>query len=79
MLPLGFLSDKCDDLAAAIEESNKFSRQACHEYARDHFNSRIMAENYLDKYNDVLKGNTLNDSPPRLREIQTEKFLPWYE
>ena len=33
-------------------------------YARDTFNSRIMAENYLVIYEKVLNGETLNSSPP---------------
>ncbi len=75
----GFLSNKKEILKEAIENVSVFSNKACHEYSRDQFNSGIMAQAYLDKYQQILDGEQLNPTCPRLIEVQTEKFLPWYD
>ena len=46
-------------------------------YANDIFNSKIMAEEYIKNYEKVLDGKNLNETPPKLLQIQTEKFLPF--
>ncbi len=46
---VGYLSNSESDLAQAIKENN-FDKRICSEYARDCFNSRIMAQGYLQKY-----------------------------
>lgn len=74
---VGYLSDSEENLAAALSEVDTYSRQRCHEYARDKFNSNIMAIRYLEKYEKVLNGQELNAEPPCLVEIQKEKFLKW--
>lgn len=74
---VGFLSSKSEELTAAAININSFSRKHCHQYARDCFNSQIMAHAYLEKYETVLNGNTLNAAPPRLQIVQDVKFLPW--
>ena len=72
----GILSNDASVLANAILQSDSFSKQACYEYARDVFNSDVMTEQYLKKYETVLNGHTLNEREPQLLEIQTDKFLP---
>jgi glycosyltransferase involved in cell wall biosynthesis len=74
---VGFLSNKAHELAEAVKNIGSYSRVRCHEYARDMFNSKIMAMAYLDKYNEVLSGKSLNAAPPKLKQRPTEKFLPW--
>ena len=74
---VGYLSDREDELAQAILNSDSYSRQRCHEYARDEFNSKKMALSYLKKYEMVINGESLNENEPRLKEIQKEKFLKW--
>jgi glycosyltransferase involved in cell wall biosynthesis len=51
---VGYLSSKLEDLTRAMKEAANYSKARCHEYARDCFNSKIMALNYLEKYNKVL-------------------------
>jgi glycosyltransferase involved in cell wall biosynthesis len=75
----GFLSNRCDDLAEAMEQVDKYSNRRCHEYAVECFNSRRVALSYLEKYEKVLAGGTLNSKPPRLKKLLDRKFLPWYE
>jgi glycosyltransferase involved in cell wall biosynthesis len=73
----GFLSAKSAELAQAIKNANAYDRKKCHEYARDCFNSKKMALEYLKKYETVLSGKTLNSIPPKLKEKQAKRFLPW--
>ena len=74
---VGFLSNREDALVNALLNSDSYSRQRCHEYARDLFNSRIMALSYLEKYEKVINREKLNDKSPKLKKIQEEKLLPW--
>jgi len=74
---VGFLSNQATQLAEAIEDSEAFSKERCHAYALDEFNSKKMAEAYLRKYEQVLNGGKLNAAPPKLVTKQQEKFLPW--
>ena len=60
---VGYLADSGDELSRHIRGSG-YDRKICHEYACDRFNSRLMAEEYLKKYEQVLNGQTLNPHPP---------------
>lgn len=61
---VGFLSDSQATLAEAIRGAD-FDRKMRHEYARDLFNARTMAEAYVKRYEKVLSGEHLNPTPPR--------------
>ncbi|TFH17839.1 MAG: glycosyltransferase family 4 protein [Lentisphaerales bacterium] len=74
---VGFLTTSSDDLADALATAGQFSKKTCHEYARDQFNAGIMAERYLEKYERVLNGESLNPHPPGLIKEQTETYLPF--
>ena len=74
---VGFLSNNSDELAYQLQNSEQFSRQKCYQYANDIFNSKIMAEEYIKNYEKVLDGKSLNETPPKLLQIQTKKFLPF--
>ena len=74
---VGYLSYKEDELSEAILNADHYSRKRCHEYARDEFNSKKMAFQYLSKYEKVINGEFLNEKSPRLLEIQEEKLLRW--
>lgn len=76
---VGLLSDKRAELTEAVKNINSFSRKRCHEYARDLFNSKQMALEYLKKFEIVLNGGSLNPNPPPIPPQPTEKFLPWYD
>jgi glycosyltransferase involved in cell wall biosynthesis len=73
----GFLSASSSELASAVQEADQFSRERCHEYARDRFNSRVMAQEYLKKYEKVINGEFLNSEHPRVVKVQEERFLPF--
>ena len=74
---VGFLSNKSTALAEAVESANTFNKNTCHQYAVDVFNSRKMAEAYVQKYEQVMNGQKLNKKNPRLVKVQAEKFLSW--
>lgn len=74
---VGYLSNSSYDMAQAMLDANLFSKNHCHDYAREQFDHLSMAKNYLRKYEIVLNGSRLNIQPPRLIQKQEERFLPW--
>ena len=73
----GYLTNNSNDLAKKILTNEDYNKVKCHEYAIDVFNSRIMALNYLEKYEKVLYKEDLNKKNPQLEKVQTQKFLHW--
>lgn len=61
---VGFLTADKQMMIHHIRDDYHYSSQRCHEYAADLFNSRVMAEAYLQKYEQVLDGKTLNVRTP---------------
>ncbi|MCW8333611.1 glycosyltransferase [Vibrio sp. SCSIO 43135] len=59
---VGVLSASEQELVEAVRNSGDFSGKRCHEYARDIFNADVMAKAYVDKYQKVIDGHTLNES-----------------
>lgn len=76
---VGFLSDRADELAAALKDSESFSRRTCHEYAADAFCARQMASRYMKLYEEVLQGSLLNPSRPQLLPEFRQRILPFAE
>ena len=71
---VGFLSTSASELRGAMAEWAGYSAVRCHEYARDCFNARVMAERYVACYERVLAGRTLN--PGRSAAHDTACRLP---
>ncbi|GHB78007.1 glycosyltransferase [Persicitalea jodogahamensis] len=74
----GELSNKANDLVAAIEASGSYNAKHCHEYASTTFNSNQMTLAYLAKYEQVLSGKNINKVPPVLENLPKETFLEWH-
>lgn len=74
---VGFLSNSAEELSKEVENVERFSRTRCHEYTLETFNSKKMAESYMEKYLKVLNGEQLNKLPPKLVQKQTKKLLDW--
>lgn len=72
---VGFLSASAAKLCERMKAWGDYSPHTCHEYARDAFNSRIMAERYLLCYEKVLNGRTLNRGRSEARN--TGEMLPF--
>lgn len=74
---VGFLSNSSSELALAMESVEDYSPKRCHEYARDQFNSALMAKGYLELYERVLNGEQLNKNQPSLVNTTEDRKLPW--
>ncbi len=61
---VGFLTDSHSTMVDHLLHGYNYSPRLCHEYARDKFNSKVMAMEYLKKYEKVLNGETLNTASP---------------
>lgn len=72
----GFLSDSQSQLRQAMQNWQQYNRRDCHEYARSQFNAQLMTQRYLEKYQRVLDGETLNTQPPHLQTAET-RLLSW--
>lgn len=72
----GFLSDSQSQLRQAMQNWQQYNRQACHQYALEYFNAKLMTQRYLEQYQRVLDGETLNTECPRLQMAQT-RLLSW--
>ena len=72
----GFLSNSASELAAAIREGAALNPAKCREYAGDIFNSMAMAKGYVEKYERVLNGESLNPISPQLTpQAASQKFI----
>lgn len=72
----GVLSNNADLLVDAIN-TQKFDPLYCQQHVVDHFNAEKMAQRYLDKYTQVIKGEVLNPHQPYLmKECQN---LEWQQ
>lgn len=76
---VGFCSPYCSALREAARHAEAFSRQRCHDYARELFSADRMAQEYLHCYERVLNGESFQKTHPVLRRAEgEERFLPWY-
>ncbi|MCU4156464.1 glycosyltransferase [Carboxylicivirga sp. A043] len=74
---VGFLSNKQSDLVNAVKNSEQYSKTVCHQYAVDEFNSLVMAKSYVEKYEQVLNGDSLNATAPFQASPEKKKMLDW--
>jgi glycosyltransferase involved in cell wall biosynthesis len=56
---VGWLGDDEQQITDYLITHPNFSPQHCHDYAVEHFNARLMAEEYIKKYEKVLNGESL--------------------
>ncbi len=70
----GLLSEKKQVLADGLIDS-RFEPATCHELAKTRFSANRMAEDYLQVYQRILDGETLNATAPCMNE--SAKQLPW--
>jgi glycosyltransferase involved in cell wall biosynthesis len=75
---VGIAANSYADLIAGVSDAGRFSAQDCHDYAVDLFGAQTMAKKYVNYYETVLNGGTLNAVEPCLLESQTVKFLPMF-
>ncbi|MBD5308888.1 MAG: glycosyltransferase family 4 protein [Bacteroides sp.] len=73
---VGFLTADSEELKEAMNNSGQYNPLRCHEYARDCFDSKSMAQNYLRRYEKVLAGEKLITTPP-VPLAADYRHLPW--
>lgn len=71
---VGFLSFKASEISEALD--TPFDRKKCHEYAQDVFSAKKMTADYLNIYEKLYRGESLNRTLPSPK-VETKKFLPW--
>ncbi|MEG1934769.1 MAG: glycosyltransferase [Rikenellaceae bacterium] len=74
----GFLSSSKRKLAQYIND-HRYNPNECHEYALNNFDSKTMASRYTTLYERVISGEHLNQTIPTLKDVPSDKFLPWLE
>ena len=72
---VGYLSSSRTAMISHLSSNPSYSPHKCHEYARDLFNSKVMALKYLGLYEKVLNGETLNKVQPTA--IAATQPTPW--
>ena len=72
---VGVLSASADELAAALRD-NRFDPKRCHAWVMERFTARDMAAAYVELYQRVLAGETLNRDQPRLL-AKPPRLLPF--
>lgn len=73
----GFLSADSKELADALMRADQFSRQECHDYARETFSAERMTEGYLACYEQILRGEDLAETEPAMIGGHSRQFLEW--
>lgn len=71
---LGFLSNSISELTENFNEINSFNRKNCHEYVAENFNSKVMAENYLNLYEKILNDEKINKNKPQFKVLENKLF-----
>lgn len=74
---VGYTSNSLHELKDAILNSESYNKKRCNEYVVEFFNSKKMTLEYLNLYEKVLKGETLNKDKPR--RIDKNKTFEWRE
>jgi glycosyltransferase involved in cell wall biosynthesis len=72
----GVLSAQCSVLAAAVQ-ANQFDPKRCHQHAVENFNALTMSKRYLEKYEQVLSGKSLNAVAPVILDVN--RSLAWHK
>ena len=74
---VGVVSESKSTLSKALQHAGDFDRKKCHEYARDKFNERVMAANYLGLYEKVLNGVPLHNKAVEVKaeNLPKRKYL----
>lgn len=73
---VGFLTNDSNKMVSHLRENYNYSPSRCHEYARDLFNSSVMADEYIKKYEEILNGHYLNPTYPTSMQKES-KNMSW--
>lgn len=57
---VGFLTNNASSMIDHLKDAYNYSPAICHEYAREYFSASKMADHYIEHYEKILNGETLN-------------------
>jgi len=72
---VGVSTDSKSVMIDTLRNIGQFSRQRCHDYARDTFNHLVMSKNYLYFYEKVLNGHALHETAPEVTQNLPYDFV----
>ncbi|MEL0137927.1 MAG: glycosyltransferase [Halieaceae bacterium] len=61
---VGMLSMNADELLMAMQQRDRFDSRICHELAVSEFNAAKMSDRYIEAYDRVIRGLSLQPEPP---------------
>jgi glycosyltransferase involved in cell wall biosynthesis len=61
----GHLSKSYSELAEAVQHAGSYDRKQCHEFIADNFSARKMTLDYLNLFEKILNGKTIQEKNPR--------------
>ena len=73
----GFLSNSSTNLSEAMKHYQDYNPKICHDYAASHFSAECMTNAYLEFYEKVIQGDSLNSNIPQKIAEKKSKFLDW--
>lgn len=77
---LGFLSNSRSELIDAVKRLDQFDPKYIHEYTCEKLSAKRMTQGYLERYEKVLSGQTLNPHPPKRGDNYIRgELLPFYK
>jgi glycosyltransferase involved in cell wall biosynthesis len=69
---VGYLSNSKQELAEAAKNWDSYNKSLCRDYAISNFCISICAKNYIQLYERILNGDTINETEPgRIDSIST--------
>ena len=74
---LGFLSNSSTELSEAMKNHQDYNPKTCHDYVATHFNAEVMTKAYINFYEKVIQGKSLNSNTPQKIAEEKYKFLDW--
>ena len=61
---VGMLTLNADELLMAMQEEDRYDSAVCHELAVSQFNAAKMSDRYIEAYDRVIRGQSLQSEPP---------------
>lgn len=72
---VGFLSGKYSELSDHLKNYFSFDRNKIHQYACDNFSAKKMVDNYLNLYEKMLQGKSLNIHKPKVTNLHPADYF----
>lgn len=74
---MGYLTDKVLDMSDALQNIDQYDKKACHEFAVDLFNAKVMTQKYYNLYEKVANNHQINEHLPKCIKSDRDFGLGW--